>query len=159
MGGYVIQQNRHGKPVALFRYPPRTILKSGFSSTVCHFLGIYSYISSTKTTTINLYLKLMLCWERKENYCMIWVHSRKRGHIPNIWLTPPFEPRLWSVISCFGTICHFSRIKCQLFHDGGPYLPLICRANQCTGFYMLMFGTVVMKEFIFELTANPNGIA
>ena len=60
IGGYVIQQNRHGKPVALFRYPPRTILKSGFSSTVCHFLGIYSCISSTKTTTINLYLKLML---------------------------------------------------------------------------------------------------
>ena len=35
-----------------------------------------------------------------------------------------------------------------LFHDGGPYhietSPLICRANQCTGLYMI--GTSVMKE-------------
>ena len=38
----------------------------------------------------------------------------------------------------------------QLFHDGGPYhigtSPLICSANQWTGFYMK--GTSVIKELI-----------
>ena len=38
--------------------------------------------------------------------------------------------------------------KLQLFHDGSPYhietSPLICSANQCTGFYMI--GTTIMKE-------------
>ena len=36
----------------------------------------------------------------------------------------------------------------QLFHDGGCYYietsPLICRANQLTGFYMIMAS--IMKE-------------
>ena len=38
----------------------------------------------------------------------------------------------------------------QLFCERGPYhietSPLICRANQCTGFHMI--GTTVMKELI-----------
>ena len=38
----------------------------------------------------------------------------------------------------------------EAFHDGGPYhienSPLICYANQWTGFYMI--GTSVMKELI-----------
>ena len=38
--------------------------------------------------------------------------------------------------------------KIQLFHDGGPYhietSPLVCSANQCTGFCII--GTSVMKE-------------
>ena len=42
---------------------------------------------------------------------------------------------------------HWSEI-CQLFHDGGPYhietSPLICSANQWTGFCMK--GTSIMKQ-------------
>ena len=46
----------------------------------------------------------------------------------------------------------------KLFHDGGPYhieiSPLICRANQWTGFYMI--GTSVMKELNCILTFASN---
>ena len=39
-------------------------------------------------------------------------------------------------------------VKAELFHDGGPYhietSPLICFANQWTGFYMIW--TSIMKE-------------
>ena len=46
----------------------------------------------------------------------------------------------------------------QLFHDGGRYhietSPLICRANQWTGFYMIPAS--VMKEFTFLHSANEQ---
>ena len=52
-----------------------------------------------------------------------------------------------------------SWILIYLFHDGGPYhvetRPLICIANQCTGFYMM--GTSFMKElkyFPYSLIAG-----
>ena len=45
---------------------------------------------------------------------------------------------------------HFFWGALWLFHDGGPYhietIPLICRANQWNGFYMI--GTSVMKELM-----------
>ena len=52
-----------------------------------------------------------------------------------------------------------SRFDCyHLFHDGGPYhintSPLICRANQWTGFYMI--GTSVMKGLIMVNQAHAN---
>ena len=53
----------------------------------------------------------------------------------------------------------YSWILIYLFHDGGPYhvetRPLICIANQCTGFYMM--GTSFMKElkyFPYSLIAG-----
>ena len=45
------------------------------------------------------------------------------------------------------------------FYDGGPYhietSPLICRANQWTGFYMI--GTSTIKELIYlHITFDPH---
>ena len=46
--------------------------------------------------------------------------------------------------------------KGYLSHDGGPYhletSPLICRANQWTGFYMP--GTSIMKELAHKTFEN-----
>ena len=46
----------------------------------------------------------------------------------------------------------------ELFHDGGPYhietSPLICRANQWTGFFMI--GTSAMEEFKSLSTSPPS---
>ena len=45
-----------------------------------------------------------------------------------------------------------------LFHEGGPYhietSPLICRANQWTGFYII--GTSVLKQLIASLKSFLN---
>ena len=44
----------------------------------------------------------------------------------------------------------------KYFHDGGPYhietSPLIYKANQWTGFYMI--GTAVTKELIYKSTGK-----
>ena len=50
---------------------------------------------------------------------------------------------------------------CLLFHDGGPYhvetRPLICPANQWTGFYMI--GTFVMKKIrVFGARTGGTGM-
>ena len=41
----------------------------------------------------------------------------------------------------------------QLFHDGGPYHidtnPLVCSANQWTGFYMIDLRYELMKTIVF----------
>ena len=46
----------------------------------------------------------------------------------------------------------------QLFHDGGCYYietsPLICRANQLTGFYMIMAS--IMKELKSQYQPKKN---
>ena len=54
--------------------------------------------------------------------------------------------------------------RLKFFHDGGPYHietnPLICSANQWTGFYMI--GTSVMKElkirfcYVARTTGNTS---
>ena len=51
---------------------------------------------------------------------------------------------------CLKLSIHYALLQepLELFHDGGSYhietSPLICRANQWTGFYMI--GTSAMKE-------------
>ena len=48
----------------------------------------------------------------------------------------------------------------ELFHDGGRYhietSPLICGANQWTGFYMITAS--IMKELTIEIHENNIGI-
>ena len=52
----------------------------------------------------------------------------------------------------------FPGANVKLFHDGGPYhietSPLICSANQWSGFYMI--GTSVMKELRITLIYEAN---
>lgn len=34
IGGHIIQQNMNGRPVGMFRFPPKTVLKAGAYTTV-----------------------------------------------------------------------------------------------------------------------------
>ena len=100
--------------------------------------------------------------DRNGRKLRIWSHLLKKSLILKHFLCG-VGSTLLSFTSNFSFSCHTSpfhalRFYAQtlLFHDGGRYnietSPLICKANQWTGFYMITAS--VMKELIYKQLKN-----
>ena len=84
------------------------------------------------------------------HYPFLWWRKVCKNDYTDLKLVLQHSPSFYELVQYLDALLHVKIEQKYILHDGGPYhietSPLLCRANQWTGFSMI--GTSVMKELI-----------